>query len=82
MMLYAAVFTLLVTNGVTLLVLAGVYWRKRVWKRRAQIADWSENVLLHNINRAADHVERFQTWAKRKNPKEIANKDWPDKFED
>jgi len=76
------IVTLLMTNGVTLLVLGGVYWRKRVWKRRAKIADWSENVLLHNINKAADYVDRLQSWSKRKNPKAIQDKAWPDSLDE
>ena len=75
-----AIVALLVTNGMTFLTLGAVYWRKRVWKRRAKIADWSENVLLHNINRAADYADRIQAWSRRQHPKEIGN--WPDTFDE
>jgi hypothetical protein len=73
---------LILTNVVTLATLGGVYWRKRVWKRRAKIASWEDNVLLHNMNRAADWVERFQAWSNRQKPQELKSKDWPEKFDE
>lgn len=76
------IVALLITNGITLLTLSVIYWRKRVWKRRAKIADWSENVLLHNINKMGDYVDRLSAWSKRKDPKAIRDKNWPDKFDE
>jgi hypothetical protein len=68
--------------AILLIALAWQTWRKRVWKRRAKIADWPENVLLANINAAATRVEALQAWAKRKNPKEIKAKEWPDSLDE
>lgn len=49
---------LLITNALTLAVLGGVYWRKRVWKRRALQSEpsfWS--LVRQNI---ADSQQRFE----------------------
>jgi hypothetical protein len=67
---YLAITALLITNGITLSLLALVHWRKNVWKSRTQF-DWSKiaqaDALITRMERLTDKTPVKQEWPDRLN---------------